>query len=220
LSGQSDVIELIRVSNPFEYRGPLSRSELFFDRVQELQDALVACGQIIRGATGGVLTIGGRGSGKTSFLDALKRELVKRKIPNAKISLDEGMVKEGNENLFFKLVLTDLVRASQVAGLLEEGLTKKTLELLRGLGNIEEIGVDLFGFKLIAKATREQLEKELPYTVLRDGLKDFLKLVSEKGQCKALQGAILLLDEGDALTLNRNLLQILRNVFQETPKVG
>lgn len=215
-----NVIETIRVCNHFEYLGPLSRSELFFDRVQELNDALVVCEQIIRGTTGGVLVLGGRGSGKTSFLHELKERLSSRGIPNAKIALDEGMVQEGNESLFFKTVLTELVKASQEAGLLERKLASKVVELLSGLARIEEIGVELFGFNLIAKASKEELVKRFPYTVLRDGLKDFLKLINEKGSGKVKQGAILLLDEGDALTLNRNLLQILRNVFQETPKIG
>ena len=63
-----NIIEKVRIANNFEYLGPLTRDELFFDRVKEMQDALVVCGQIVKGTTGGVLILGGRGSGKTSFL--------------------------------------------------------------------------------------------------------------------------------------------------------
>lgn len=214
------IIEKIRVANNFEYLGPLTRSELFFDRERELQDALVVCGQIVKGTTGGVLILGGRGSGKTSFLDALRRELTVRKIANAKIPLDEGMVQPGNENLFFRTLLTDLITASKETGLLDETVVKKFVSFLGGLGKIDEFGMDFLGFSLIAKAGKEGTDTRFPYTVLRDGLGDFLRLLREKGHGEVTHGAILLLDEGDALTLNRNLLQILRNVFQETARVG
>lgn len=130
------------------------------------------------------------------------------------------MVNKGNERLLFKTILTELIKASHTAGLLEEKLAGKVISFLSGLGRLEELEMEFFGFNLIAKANREQLDEHFPYTILRDGLNDFLRLVTKRGGGKAVQGAILLLDEGDVLTLNRNLLQILRNVFQETPRVG
>jgi hypothetical protein len=51
--------------------------------------------------------------------------------------------------------------------------------------------------------------------VLRDGLKDFLKLIETKGTKKTSLGAVIMLDEGDALTLNPKLLHIIRNAFQQ-----
>jgi hypothetical protein len=215
------IIEKIRIANHFEYLGPLTRSELFFDRNQELQDALVVCGQIVQGTVGGVLVLGGRGSGKTSFLNEVRRELSIRKIPNTKISLDEGMVKQGNEMLFIQNLLTELVKASQSSGLIETSLATKVIDVLTGaLNKVEEIGIDVAGFNLVAKASKELVSSQFPYTVLRDGLVDFLNLIEKNGSDKTARGAILLLDEGDILTLNRNLLQILRNVFQETPRIG
>jgi hypothetical protein len=215
------LVEKIRVANHFEYLGPLTRSELFFDRKQELQDSLVVCGQIVKGTVGGVLVLGGRGSGKTSFLIELGRQLTERGISNVKLALDEGMVKTGNEMLLIRTILTELIRASENSGLIEKKLADKILGILgSAAGKIEEVGVDFPGFSIVAKASQEKVETQFPYTVFRDGLLDFLKVISKKGSDRSVQGAILLLDEGDALTLNRNLLQIFRNVFQETPRVG
>lgn len=215
------IIEKVRTANNFEYLGPLSRSEFFFDRERALEDATVVCGQIVKGTTGGVLVLGGRGSGKSSFLDAVRRRLISRKIASAKIPLDEGMVQVGNEKLFFKTILTELIRASKETGLLEEKLVNKIVSFLSGFGKLDEIGIDLYGIGLVAKiGKQDSADTRFPYMVLRDGLSDFLRLLDEKGQGEIVHGAILLLDEGDALTLNRNLLQILRNVFQETPKIG
>jgi DNA polymerase III delta prime subunit len=216
-----DIVEAIRIANHFEYQGPLTRRELFFDRKREIQDAIVVCSQIVNGTVGGVLVLGGRGSGKSSFLDALRRKLTERKIPNAKISLDEGMLKSGNEMLFIQNLLSELITASEESGLIEENLASKVLGVLSGtLTKIEEVGVDIAGFSLVARAAKDPPGSQFPYTVLRNGLRNFLKMIEKKGSEKTVHGAIILLDEGDLLTLNRNLLQILRNVLQETPRIG
>jgi len=213
------LIEKIRTKNPFQYLGPLTNPELFFDRKKELQDAYVTCEQILNGGVGGVLVVGGRGSGKTSFLDALIRILTQKRIASAKIALDERMVDPKNELLFFRTVLTELLNASRQSGLLEEGISDKIIAMLKGLGVEGELEIKMPGLSFIAKASPEK-QVQFSYIVLRDGLNDYLKLIKEKGQRDTRQGAILLFDEGDCLTLNRSLLHIMRNVFQNMPRVG
>lgn len=171
---------------------------------------------------GGILVVGGRGSGKTSFLDALVRILKEKRIACAKIALDETMVNPKNEILFFKTILSELLTASKTSGLLEEGISDKVIKMLRGLKLESEFEINFPGINFIAKASRESSgeQTQFSYITLRDGLNDYLKLVKEKGCKDTRQGAILLFDEGDCLTLNRSLLQILRNVFQDMPRVG
>jgi hypothetical protein len=221
LSAPTELIENIRIANHFEYLAPLTKGELFFDRKAEIQDTLVTCGQIVKGSCGGVLVLGGRGSGKTTFLNKVRDELIKRNIPNAKMSLDEGMVRDGKEMLLIKTILTELIRATENTGLIERTLAEKVLTFLSsGVGKVDEIGIDVAGFGLVAKASKESQGEQFPYTVFRDGLLNLLNLIEKKGTEKTVHGAILLLDEGDVLTLNRTFLQILRNVFQETPRIG
>jgi hypothetical protein len=207
--------------NQFTYLGPLTRPELFFDREKEIEDAYTTCEQIMHGGVGGVLVIGGRGSGKTSFLDAMVRMLNQQKIACAKIALDERMVDAKNEVLFIKTILTELIRASKESSLLEESISDKVINLLRGLKLEGELEINLPGINFIAKASPEQQQQaQFSYIILRDGLNDYLKLVKDKGRKDVQQGAMLLFDEGDCLTLNRGLLQIIRNVFQNMPRVG
>src|SRR5438552_10496371 len=89
--------DVIRSANPFEYQSPIRREELFFDRRVELKEALLVCEKIAKGSTGGVSVYGGRGVGKTSFLNALRRSLAKIGIASARIPLDDTMVTPGAE---------------------------------------------------------------------------------------------------------------------------
>lgn len=196
------------------------KPELFFDRKKELVDAYVTCEQILNGGVGGILVIGGRGIGKTSFLDALGRLLREKNIANAKIALDETMVKEENEIAFIQLMLTELLEASRKSGLLEEKITDKVVNMLRGLDVEGEMDISLPGLNFIAKASREKLSPKFSSIVLRDGLLDYVKLIEQKGRKETRKGAFLMFDEGDCLTLNKSLLQIFKNVFQNMPKIG
>lgn len=213
---ESEIINKIRIANPFQYLGPLSNPDLFMDREFELRDSYITCEQILRGGVGGILIIGGRGSGKTSFIDALIRMLNERKVSCAKIDLDERMVAQENEVLFIRTILTELLNASKTSGLLEENIIDKAISLLRGIET--EMEISLPGMKFIG--TSSTSDKQFSYIILRDGLRDFLKLLDEKGKADTRHGAILILDEGDLLTLNRGLMQIMRNVFQNMPCVG
>lgn len=213
------LVEKLRAVNPFTYLGPLTKPELFFDRRKELEDAYITCEHILNGGVGGVLVIGGRGSGKTSFLDALNRKLVQKRIACTSMVLDERMVDQNKEVLFIRTMLAELLRASKKSGLLEEGISDKLIAMLRGLKVEGEVEINVPGISFAAKASPEKQE-QFSYIILRDGLNDYLKLIKEKGQKDTRQGAILLFDEGDCLTLNRGLLHILRNVFQNMPTVG
>ncbi len=217
----ASVKESLRIINPFEYQGPLRRPELFFDRKNELEDARIVCEQIVRGRIGGVLVIGGRGAGKTSFLESLQRELDKRKIANAKLPLDESMVAQGNEAKLFKTILTELTEAAQRAGLIETSRATRLKQALMGFLKIEDIGIELPGISFLLRASKQAVSEEFGYIMLRDGLKDFITLInSETSASNPQKGAILLFDEGDTLTRNKVLLQVLRNAFQETNGMG
>jgi hypothetical protein len=195
------------------------KPELFFDRKKELEDAYVTCEQILNGGVGGILVIGGKGIGKTSFIDALIRVLNEKKIGCAKITLTESMVKPEAELAFVQLILTELLNVSRKSGLLEEDFVDKVTSMLRGLKVEGELDISLPGMSFIAKAFRENLTP-FPSIALRDGLADYMNLIDKKGRKDARKGAILLFDEGTCLTNNKDLMQIFKNVFQNTPGIG
>lgn len=97
MSALEQKARFVREANQFQYAGAITAKEQFFDCEEELTDAVVVCEQILNGGTGGILVLGGRGTGKSSFLYELERRLVERKIATAKISLDLSMVKESGE---------------------------------------------------------------------------------------------------------------------------
>lgn len=215
---KAEAINLLEVINPFEYQGRIKRPELFFDRKEELHAATIVSEQIVRGRTGGVLVLGGRGSGKTSFLESLQRELDQRKIANAKLQLDDSMVAPGNEAKLFRLFLSELTTATQKVGLLESGIGSKLRQVFSGILKIEDIGLDLPGLSFVLKSAKEPQNEQFGYVILRDGLRDFMRLLNT--QSSERRGAMLMLDEGDFLTQNKVLLEVLRNTFQETDGMG
>jgi hypothetical protein len=209
--------DVVRSANPFEYQAPIRKEELFFDRRVELREALLVCERIVsKGSTGGISIYGGRGAGKTSFLNAIQRELKKRKIASARIPLDDSMVAPDSEPRLFKLFLNDLATAAQDAGLIDKTIADKLKQLLQGANVKAEF--DAFGIGLVAEAAKDNKFKDLPYAVLRNGLQDFSKLLAKKQGNNP--GAILILDEADLLKQNKALLQIFKNVFQDTPGIG
>lgn len=218
LSISHKLIELVKTSNPFHYMGPVPNKEFFFDREKELDTAIVVIKQVLKGSVGGVLVQGGRGSGKTSFLEELQRRLDDEKIANTYIPLDSEMVKEGSEIILFNTIIQELIKSCHRAKIIEQGTYAKFLSFLRRIGKIEGIEVEFPGFNLIVN--REAAKTQFSYIVLRDGLKDFLKLIEKEGKKGISLGAVLLLDEGDALTLNKKLLYIIRNAFQKVRKIG
>jgi hypothetical protein len=211
---------IVREANQFQYAGAITAKEQFFDREEELTDAVVVCEQILNGGTGGVLVLGGRGTGKTSFLYELERRLVERKIATGKISLDLSMVREDGEPRFFKLILDDLTNAAEAAELINKETATKVRQILQGvITKVESLEFSAFGLGVVAKAAQGEHQAALPYAILRDGLKDLYRILRPRENGRK-PGAILMLDEGDNLTENKVLLQVLRNVFQEVRGMG
>lgn len=111
MSVPDKLIELIQSNNPYYYLGPVPRRDLFFDRQEELKEAMIVCRQVTSGGVGGVLVLGGRGSGKTSFLDELQNRLTEENVVSGKLPLDEEMVQKGSEKLLFNTILQELLRS-------------------------------------------------------------------------------------------------------------
>jgi hypothetical protein len=212
------LVEVIRCSNPYYYLCPVPKKEFFFDREEELETACVVIKQILGGATGGVLVYGGRGSGKTSFLDELKRRLDFDGIVNAKVPLDPEMVKDGAESQLFATILQELISSARDAKLLETSVATKFLGFLKKVTKVESIELEFPGFGVMIKP--EVAKTQFSYIVLRDGLRDFLRLIETQGTKQTKSGAVIMLDEGDALSRNEKLLHVLRNAFQEIRNIA
>jgi Cdc6-like AAA superfamily ATPase len=213
-----DMIDEVRKLNPFRFQEP-PRQEFFIDRNNELRTTLVSCEQILDGNAGGVFVVGGRGSGKTSFLNAISWKLTAKRIPNAMITLDENMVVKGDELSLVRTILSEIFRAGKDANLIDGRIFDQVKGILEGY-SLEEINLELPGINFLIKREKSNNFKKPEYIVLRDGLADFMYLLKTKGTKESRKGAIIMLDEGDHLGMNKVLLQILRNVFQNFRGVG
>lgn len=205
--------EQLRIINPFQYRSHIVRQELFIDRKTEISTAKVVCQQIGRGKPGGLLIIGGRASGKTSLLEALKRELTEISFPSVLIHLDESMTKPGSEVDFSKLILAELTRSCAENDRFDKTKAQVIRAFLQGIGEkVESISVEFPGISLVARWDKTKMS--FPGIALRDGISDVLRNIKDPVAGKS-PGIALMLDEGDTLTNNKIILQMLRNVFQE-----
>jgi len=207
----------IRAQNPYEFHGPLSDSKFFINREQELEDAYLTCERITRGNIGGVFVLGGKTSGKTSFLNRLREELSNNNITNVLIPLDRTMTMPGNEIILFKTMIDRAILAMKDSELIFQSKMDKLINFLRGYSELEA-GINLNGIKILAKWSKERASASFSYFILKDALDDLLgQIENEESPNK---GIIFLFDEGDVFTQNRIVLEILRNVFQYTPGIG
>ena len=205
-----DFVEELRAINRFQFQSPVNQQALLIDRRKELAEAVVACRQYAGGVPGGILVIGGRGIGKTSFLIALSNAMQSKDSVSCRFQLDPMMTESGNELLLFKTILRELSAACTDADLLNQGLGRSLVSALTSKMGLDEVRVEFPYLSLIASKDKHTELGQFPYIVLRDGLKELLSKVAQ-----SRKNLILCIDEGDMLASNTALLHIIRNVFQE-----
>lgn len=209
-------VDAIVTANKFQVKGHILEKARFIDRNKELREAMIICKQIVGGGTGGVLIVGGKGVGKSSLIEAIMRELVAQRIITSKINLDDSWVAQGKESQFFRTIIAELTRNAAEQGFLEKSKAESIIgALLRHL-KIEEVRAEFPFISVAASVGEGNQVEEFPSIYFRDALKELLAKVREKSQT----GLVICMDEGDALTKNRILLQVLKNVFQDTPGAG
>lgn len=204
-----DLVQDLRSVNKFFWQSEVER-ELFVDRKEELEDAIVSCRQSLGGVPGGILVVGGRGIGKTSFLLALRSALSARGVVSCQRKLDPSMVSEGNELSLFKNIIRDLGFACTEAGAISENLGKRLMSALVTKTGIDSLSMDFPYLTIVASKDKQSELGQFPADVLKEGLNELLAKLS-----KPTPGLVLCLDEGDFLADNLTLLHVIRNVFQE-----
>jgi len=216
MTWQEKISYKIKRHNPYEFLGPLNNLDLFINREKELEDAFLVCDQVVQGKVGGVFVIGNRASGKTTFLKKLEGILSNEDFIVVRIPLDEGMVELGKEDRIFKAMVSQAIIKIRESDLIDQSMRDKLLNYIRGLGELEA-ELDFPGIKFLVKWRQNEAEDSFSYFVLKDALDDVLKLLIDRGAKR--QGVIFMFDEGDILSLNRTILQIMRNVFQDSPQM-
>lgn len=211
MTEDKDFVQDLRSANKFNWQSAVDQEALFINRQKELENAVVACRQSLAGTPGGgVLVVGGRGIGKTSFLIALRRMLGVKGIVSCQRKLDPSMVAEGSELTLFKHIIHDLSLAATDAGLINQSLGKRLISALVTKAGLDSLTVEFPYLTIVASKDKQAELGQFPADVLREGLKELLSKMS-----KPKVGLALCIDEGDFLADNVTLLHVIRNVFQE-----
>lgn len=211
----------LRSHNYYEYNGPLSDKSLFINRQKELEDSILVCERIIKGSIGGIFVVGGRASGKTTFITKLEEKLKNNNISTVFIPLDESMVRDTQEVVLFKTMISRTIMQLRERNLISHSIRDRLLNVIRNISTEVEVGIDIPGIKFLGKLNTIQDKtagEQLNYFILKDAIDDILKLIEKEPGNK--NGIIFIFDEGNVFLNNKEVLEVLRNVFQFTPKVG
>jgi hypothetical protein len=212
-----ELTDELLANNYYEYNGPLTDRSLFINRNTELHDAFLTCESIVKGSIGGIFLVGGRASGKTTFLLKMQEKLSSANIPSVFIPLDESMVEKGSEIIFYRTMVERALIELKNKNLINTDIRDKILGLIRNIKQLE-IGVDFSAIRLMASLSKEESPKKMDYFVLKDAIDELLKLIEKEPGNK--NGIIFIFDEANVFINNRRMLEVLRNVFQHTPKIG
>jgi Cdc6-like AAA superfamily ATPase len=214
------VLELVANNrNPYNFSNPVRKQELFSGRERELRDIRYYLNDARFAEQPVSLAIlGARASGKSSLLYMLEHEAHNLDFVVARVKLNESDVATPF-SFFYKvlhsLILTafDTPLASDASGYAFGGRDGKVAITYDRLITTGELPDDLlfspFAFplfyarKLVSSGQAPVFPEEL---IAQD-----LRLISQTVQ----HPVALLFDEGDVLTTNRILLQMMRNIFQD-----
>ena len=187
---------ILQKVNPFNYINPIRKEERFIGRKSELK----TIDYILDLAESGsqyqnIAIIGDRAIGKTSLKNILLLRAQKRNILAVSIDLDEELVSDSAK--FF---------GTTIQAILSEGTERLNLfeeEQKKGLLN-------KFTHAFLAKAQ----EGKIPHIFDADLVQN-LNLIKDKANKKNVNCILIAIDEANLLSLNRSILQRIRNVFQK-----
>ncbi|HET7484638.1 MAG TPA: ATP-binding protein [Solirubrobacterales bacterium] len=200
--------------NPFDFSNPVTDGSVLAGREKEMQEATYYLDQGREGSSYSLALIGERASGKTSLLNALREYANETHLVAAQVRLDEGLAK--NELNFFREVFHSLMDACadrEIFGGLEgaeyDVFRRQVLTLdLDTPRNEEPLA---FGR---VYATAESQGR--PIQLSRRMLQSDLGVIADRAGEKGFPGIVLLIDEGDLLSENHTLLQMIRNLLMDS----
>lgn len=206
-------MDLTNIYNPYDFANPVSDANLLVGRMKEmdeikyyLDNARMAPRPI------SIALLGRRASGKTSILNITQYEAEKRGFCTVRINLDEDDIR--TQLIFFGKLFNAIFTEACERGAFG-GISGKTYDAyLDAISSYTIVGESLFYPCLFpiqyAKAMSSgNVDAPISDHNLMKDLSKIREILS--------QPVLLLFDEGNVLSLNRVLLQKLRNTFMNTP---
>jgi tetratricopeptide (TPR) repeat protein len=209
-------IETIRAfSNPYRFNAPIRHRDALIGRLAQLHDVEYYLDDA-RGNESPVslAILGERNAGKTSFLNVIEDESEHRSYLTVRLNLTEDDTTSAAvfvERLIGTL-LRKLLHGRDAAGefLFTGGPDGRAAEILEiyAAGSVASTSFDEFPFRMPRIIARNK-GTNTALVVAEDILLDDLQRVQDIADCPV----VILIDEGDVLTRNRALLQLLRNLM-------
>lgn len=199
---QDEILSL----NPYIFERPITDPKLFFGRKEELREIKMLLERAKKKRYQHIMIIGKRSIGKSSLLNRVVELSNKLGYITIKLPLDESAVKDPLD--FFKTLYSMILDEMENKNI-KIGFKERFLNAIEGLEIKGEIPL---GFaKLYVQRKKSKVErKEVPYYILKKDFQYLFELVKDK-----TSSIVICIDEGDILTLNKELLQLIRNIFQE-----
>jgi hypothetical protein len=200
------LIEAGQLWNPYDFANPVDDEALFAGRETELIEIRYYLRQAARAPRPiNLVLTGERSSGKTSLLNKIEHESRSFGLTSARVDLNEG---DADPLAFFYKVY-DAILLSAVTNGAFAGVTGQTYRDYRRTidgGDAGSMGELLFPAHYSAASAGGRVLSEPSLKI------DLRKITTEVGH-----PCVVLFDECDVLAKSRIALQMLRNVFMNTP---
>jgi hypothetical protein len=202
------------LSNPYDFRRPVVKSDRLVGRGREL-DAIQRCLEATaQGNPVHLALIGERAAGKTSLLNIAALRAQEMDLLVVKLDLDEGVVTSSIH--FFRALFEAAVGALEAKAAMTERESQVQgwyQQVYQGRLDVEPSnGLLLFGGIAAALNHGTAPDDVSPFVLKHD-----FDQISEFAISAGLKGVLLRLDEGDLLSAKAAIFQKLRNVLQDCP---
>ena len=198
--------------NPYDFANPVTDRELFSGRESELKDIKYYLDQAASAPRPiSLALIGNRASGKTSLLNIAAQEADQRNFCTVRIDLDESDV-ESPLSFFAKFFNAVLFKACSQGGF--NGLNGKTYDTYIDMITTYEVPSDkaFCSFRFPIHYAKALAANQTSAAMLDEAVRYDMSVISQELGIPI----VVLMDECDVLSLNRPILQKLRNIFMQT----
>lgn len=209
--------------NPYDFANPVRKRALFSGRAQELREIQYYLDQAQHAPRPiNIALLGARAAGKTSVLNMIEIEARERDLCVARIDLNEGDVASPLA-FFFKLF--DGVFTAAVATELQDAATGKSYPYGGRRGGTYEAYLDMISayevpedrrfcpFLFPIQYAKARARGHENIAVSDQAFRSDLMAIQEEVR----RPIVVLFDEGNVLSEKRVLLQMVRNIFMNTP---
>ncbi|MBA4384393.1 MAG: hypothetical protein C0410_06630 [Anaerolinea sp.] len=209
---------LLRV-NPYDFLHPVTDPKLFAGREMESRDVTYYLNMVRspKCRSYNIAIIGERSIGKTSFLYKIEDIAKKEGLLPVRFVLTQELVKNSLE--FFKHLFDAILEMGHERGMYN-GRTASIYQAYKYATaqlkvDTENYGYPSLPFNVVRSYIGHKLQKVTELSISQADLKHDLLEIQREAKSNNIPGIVLMIDEANLFTHNNDLLQALRNIFEE-----